>query len=150
MKNNAKDFWSGLIYLAVGGTAVAIARDYPLGSAVRMGPGYFPTVLGGLLALIGSIAILRSFFTGRSPIGEFSVLKMLYVVVPVLLFGFVAKDGGLVPATVLVVVGSALASRYFSWKASVALAVGMAIFSTLIFIKALGLPIQAFGIWFGQ
>ena len=150
MKNNYKDFWSGLIYLSVGMAAVLISREYPLGTAVKMGPGYFPTVLGGILSLIGAIALVRSFTSERSPIGGFATLKVAFVVASVALFGFVAKEGGLVPATMLLVVLSAAASRFFSWKTSVALALGMAVFSVLVFVKGLGLPIQSFGVWFGQ
>src|SRR5688572_24364681 len=48
-----KDFWSGLMLIVSGGTAIYIASNYTFGSSLRMGPGYFPTVLGGLLILFG-------------------------------------------------------------------------------------------------
>ena len=50
---NPKDFWTGVMYTGLGGIVVMLSRSYNFGSAVRMGPGYFPTVLGGLLFLIG-------------------------------------------------------------------------------------------------
>ena len=56
-----KDFWTGVMFLVVGLSAVFIGRDYAMGTAGRMGPAYFPTVLGGLLSVIGGIAIFRSF-----------------------------------------------------------------------------------------
>jgi hypothetical protein len=58
---NPKDFWTGIIYILFGGLAFWIAREYGFGSASRMGPGYFPTVLSSLLALFGVIALVRSF-----------------------------------------------------------------------------------------
>ena len=53
MIRNAKDFWIGLIYIFFGSSAILIARDYNMGTAIKMGPAYFPTILGGLL-LAGS------------------------------------------------------------------------------------------------
>lgn len=44
-----KDFLAGLLFALIGGFAVALARGYPMGTTMRMGPGYFPTVLGGIL-----------------------------------------------------------------------------------------------------
>ena len=49
---NNKDFWAGMMFIGIGAAAMFIARDYPFGSALRMGPGYFPSVLGGILILL--------------------------------------------------------------------------------------------------
>ncbi len=48
-----KDVWAGLLLIAIGAVAMLIARNYPFGTALRMGPGYFPIVLGALLILFG-------------------------------------------------------------------------------------------------
>ena len=55
-----KDFWSGIMFLAFAAVALLTARGYSLGSAGRMGPGYFPMLLGGVLALLGLVLVLRS------------------------------------------------------------------------------------------
>ena len=55
-----RDFCAGLIFLFFGALAAYIARDYPMGSAVRMGPGYFPYLLGILLALLGMVICIKS------------------------------------------------------------------------------------------
>ena len=68
-----KDFWTGVIYLLFGGIAFWIARDYGLGTASRMGPGYFPTVLSALLVLIGVISVVRSFIVPGEPLGKFAL-----------------------------------------------------------------------------
>ncbi len=47
---NKRDFWSGMMFLIIGLLFVLLSRQYQLGTAAKMGPGYFPTVLGGLLA----------------------------------------------------------------------------------------------------
>jgi hypothetical protein len=60
---NGKDFWAGLMFMGFGIGFMVVARDYSFGSAVRMGPSYFPTVLGGLLVALGFIVFLRAFFS---------------------------------------------------------------------------------------
>ena len=50
---NNRDVWAGVMLIATGAAAVIIARDYAFGTSLRMGPGYFPSVLGGLLVLLG-------------------------------------------------------------------------------------------------
>jgi hypothetical protein len=52
LRNN-KDFWAGIMLITTGAVSIFIARDYPFGSMMRMGPGYFPTMLGGILVLFG-------------------------------------------------------------------------------------------------
>ena len=95
---NPKDFWTGIIYLVFGGFAFWIARDYGMGTASRMGPGYFPTVLSSLLMLFGVIAIVRSFIVPGEPIGEFAWKAAVLVLLATLLFGFLIIRGGLIAA----------------------------------------------------
>lgn len=62
--HNGKDFWSGLMFIGFGLAFMLVSRNYPMGSALRMGPAYFPTVLGGLMAVLGAIVFFRSFVSG--------------------------------------------------------------------------------------
>ena len=149
MIRHPKDFWSGLVFITVGGAAVGIARQYPMGSAVRMGPAYFPTVLGALLVLIGIAVVVRSFVTSGEPVAGFAWKPLVLVVVSTVLFGALVRTGGLVVALILLVLISAWASRRFRWVPALALAVGLAVFSVLVFAKALGLPIPVVGVWLG-
>jgi putative tricarboxylic transport membrane protein len=149
MIRHPKDFWSGLIFLAVGAAAVVIARSYPMGSAVRMGPAYFPTVLGGLLALIGVVVVIRSFITPGERIAGFAWKPLVLVLVSTVLFGVLVRTAGLVVSLLLLVLVSAWASRNFRWGPAVVLAVGLTVFSVAVFVKALGLPIPVIGPWLG-
>lgn len=144
-----KDFWTGIIFLCVGLAAVIIGRDYSMGTAGRMGPAYFPTILGGMLALIGVAAVMRSFFREGEALGKFAVKETILIVIGVLLFGFLIRGAGMVAAVFAVILFSAYASSRFKWKHGIALAAGMAVFSVVVFIKLLGLPIAIFGPWFG-
>ncbi len=58
---NGKDFWAGLMFIAFGLGFMFVSRNYAMGNAVRMGPAYFPTVLGGMLAVLGAVVFLRAF-----------------------------------------------------------------------------------------
>ena len=60
---NGKDFWAGMMFVSVGLWFAVVAQNYPMGSAVRMGPAYFPTILGGLLAVLGAAIVLRGFLS---------------------------------------------------------------------------------------
>ena len=142
-----KDFWTGIIFLSIGVYTVVIARDYDMGSAGSMGPAYFPSVLGSLLALIGAVVVGRSFFRQDEPIGCFYIKELMLVLVSVLLFGFLMRGAGLVPAAVIMIVLSAYASPKFHFGKIVVLATGMTILSVLLFVKLLGLPMPIFGPW---
>lgn len=60
---NGKDFWAGVMFIAFGLGFMFVAQNYAMGNAVRMGPAYFPTVLGGLLAVLGAVVFLRAFIS---------------------------------------------------------------------------------------
>jgi putative tricarboxylic transport membrane protein len=142
-----KDFWTGVMFLAVGLSAVFIGRDYAMGTAARMGPAYFPTVLGGLLSVIGGIAIFRSFKRVGDPIEKFHLKPLLIVLAAVVLFGVLMRGAGLAPAAVVLIMVSAFASAQFKWHEALLLALGMAGFAVLVFVKLLGLPLAVFGPW---
>lgn len=144
-----KDFWTGIIFLFFGMAAVIIGFDYPMGSAGRMGPAYFPTALGGLLVLIGAIGVIRSFLRHGEPVERFYIKEIILVLAAVLLFGFLMRKAGLVPAVLVLVLMSAYASEKFTWGASLLLAIGLAIFAVVVFVKLLGLPMPILGPWFG-
>jgi len=77
---NGKDFWAGLMFAGAGLSFVLVSQNYPMGSAVRMGPAYFPTMLGGLLAILGAIVLLRSFFSKiEHPLKVFAFRPLLLV-----------------------------------------------------------------------
>jgi hypothetical protein len=147
MPKNQKDFFAGLLFIAFGAAGYYFAREYPFGTATRMGPGYFPTVLSLLLAGIGLVCSVRAFAGNVETMGRIFVGKTVAVTLPVLVFGFIVKGAGLVPATIVVVVGSAIASIHFHAGKAALLAAGMALFCWAVFSLGLGLPMPAFGPW---
>jgi Tripartite tricarboxylate transporter TctB family len=149
MIRSTKDFWTGLIYIFFGLTAVLIAMDYGMGTALKMGPGYFPTVLGSLLTLIGIIALVRSLVSPGGPIGRFAFKGLLFVVGSTLVFGLIVRGAGLAVALPLFVIASAYASVHFRLGPSLVLAAGLTLFCVLVFLKGLGVPLPILGSWFG-
>jgi hypothetical protein len=145
----SRDFWSGVIFFAVGAASVGLGRGYPMGTTMRMGPGYFPTVLGGLLALIGLILVVRTLFKTGESVGPLAYGKAFLVTAANVLFALLLRRLGLVLALVLLVMVSAYASRRFRWRTGFALAVGLAIGSSIIFVWLLKLPIPMLGTWLG-
>ncbi len=144
-----KDFWIGIIFIFFGLSAVVIGQDYGMGTAGRMGPAYFPVVLGGLLAVIGAIGVIRSFIRQGEPIGRIHVKELVLILAAVLLFGYLVRNAGLVPAAVVLILVSAFASPKFHLGKTIALAIGLALFAVLLFVKLLGLPMPILGPWFG-
>jgi hypothetical protein len=146
---NPKDFWSGAIFIAVGAAAAFVARAYPMGTAMRMGPGYLPAVLGILLALLGLFVMFRSFARPGAPFGRPAFGPIALVLGPIVLFGLLLRPLGLVGAILLLVMASAWASRRFRWPTAAALAVGLAVGCAIVFVRLLGLPIPLRGTWMG-
>ena len=138
-----KDFWSGVMFLVIGLAFVGFAQDYDMGTAQRMGPGYFPTVLGGLLAILGlviSIAALRNEAPGGE-IERFHFGPLLIVLGAVALFGLLLRPAGLVAALLVLIGVSAYASHEFRLREIVPLAAFLVLLVLAVFVWGLGLVI---------
>jgi hypothetical protein len=146
-----KDFLTGLIYVGIGSGAiiVALVGNYNIGTALKMGPAYFPMFLSMLLILVGIISLIRSFITPGTPIGRFAIKGLLLVVASTVLFGLIVRGAGLIIALPLLVLVSSWASPQFRWGPSLALAAAMTVFCILVFLKGLGVPLPILGSWFG-
>jgi putative tricarboxylic transport membrane protein len=144
-----RDFWTGILYAAIGLGAVLLGRGYGRGSALRMGPGYFPTLLGGLLAFIGVVCIVRSFVRKGEPIGAFGLKGLFLVLGATMATGFLVRGAGIAVALPVLVLASAYASAKFRWGPALALAAGITLFCAMVFIKGLGIPLPILGPWLG-
>lgn len=148
--SNSSDFWAGLIYIAFGVTALVAARDYGMGSATRMGPGYFPTMLAWLLTGIGIVSAVRGLRGQGEPVSRLSMRGILFIAVPIVLFASLLQSAGLLIALPLLIITSAYASAHFNWLRTLLLAAGLTLFCSLVFIKGLGIPMPLLGSWFGN
>jgi hypothetical protein len=146
-----KDFWAGVLYIAFGAAAFWIGRDYPMGTAGRMGAGYFPTILSIILMLIGLFSSARAFTQEGVAVGTIALKPLVLVVGSTALFGFLLPTAGLVIALIVLIMTSAVASQHFRFdpKAAAGLVLLVA-FCALVFVKALGVPMPLIGSWFGE
>lgn len=143
---NHKDFWAGVMFAVFGAFFAGAGTQYTFGSAARMGPGYFPTVLGILLILIGVVVSV----SGLSPkateqkIDRFAWGTLLLILGPVVLFGLFLTTLGLVACLFMLIAVSSYASHEFTWKAMLGNAVVLIGLCLFVFVYALKLQ---FPIW---
>jgi hypothetical protein len=136
-----KDFWSGIMFLAFAAVALLAARGYSVGTSGRMGPGYFPILLGAVLGGLGLILVVRSFLIAGEGLTRLHLLPLAIIALGVCLFGAFIERLGLVISLIVVTVVTALASRESRPVEFVALALVLTAFSVGVFVYALRLPL---------
>jgi hypothetical protein len=146
---NPKDFFAGVLFIVIAGVFASQLRELPIGSAFRMGPGYFPMVVAGLLGALGLIIMVGGLRDKGEPISRVPWRGLLLVVFPVVFFGLTLKGLGLVPSLAIMVFATTLASVHWNLRTALINTAVLTIGGWLIFVKALGLPISVFGPWVG-
>jgi hypothetical protein len=132
------------MFIVLGLFFAIIAQNYDLGTAQRMGPAFFPTVLGGLLAFIGVLVLLKGLAPGGEDdhlVEQFHIGPLAWVLGSVIVFGATLRWLGFVVSMVILVIISSMASHEMKWKEVIALSIGMAIFTYLVFIVGLKMTI---------
>ena len=142
-----KDFYAGVVFIAFGVAAIAIATHYSLGSAARMGPGYFPRVLGILLILLGAGLSVRALKIKGEPLPKWHWKPTLIVLGSVVAFGLLVTRLGLVVSTIGLVIAASAASREFRPKEAIVSGILLAALSVGIFVIGLKLQLP---IWPGS
>jgi hypothetical protein len=143
---NPKDFWSGVMFALIGFAFAIIVKayDYPMGTASRMGAGYFPFVLGNVMGVLGLVIIAQSLITSGARIGKFAWRPLFWVLLAFVIFGLTAKWLGLVIAILLLVVISSYGGHEHRWKEAIISSIILAVSSIAVFVYGLKLP---FPIW---
>jgi hypothetical protein len=141
---DSKDFWSGIMLIAIGAGAVVIGRDYPFGTALRMGAGFFPLVLGAALVLFGVFFAVRGLRSSDRIEGNWSLRALVVLPLAFILFGLLMQHAGFVPALFALIVGSAAAGTEFRLVEVLLLAAFLTVVCVAVFIWALGLPYPLF------
>ena len=136
-----KDFWAGLIFIAIGGGFILLAQQYRLGDMHRMGPAMFPTLVGALLATLGLIIALRSFALDGAPVPRFEARPIGVSILAIVLFGIALQWLGLIAAVAVLVLVGAYAARDVRPLENLALAAALVAFSVGVFVWLLGLPL---------
>lgn len=138
---NQRDFGAGIMFIVIGIFFAAIATQYRMGTAAKMGPGYFPFWLGVLMAVIGVIVLLGSMSkkapVEKMPKWDFKIV--LWITGSVALYGVLLPTMGFVVAVLALVFVSASASHEYGWKGTAANALFLVVFTYLAFVQGLGL-----------
>jgi hypothetical protein len=148
-----KNFWGGVLFIALGLTFAIIARGIPgvaflpgyaMGTPARMGPGFFPFYLGALLTLLGVLIASTGFKVHEGDPGiveRFHWKPIFWVLASIVMFGLLLKTIGMLAAGLLLVIGASLGSHDFKLKSVVILGICLVIFCALVFVVGLKLPI---------
>lgn len=145
-----KEVWSGLLFMAIGLAGVYFARDYAYGSALRMGPGYLPTVLSWCTAALGLIIFLRGFVIDGPALEGIQWRPLLLVLAAIFVFAALINRAGLVAAIIAAAIVGGLASRELGPLERVVLAVGISVFCALVFVVGLGQTMDLWPEWFAD
>ena len=151
LQKSRKDILSGLIFLGFGAAFAITALGYPMGTALRMGAGFFPFVLGLILCGFGAAVILKGFANSgpAEDLGTIPWRGAALILGALVFFGATVRGLGLAPTLFVTVLASGLASRTLSVVAALALAAGMTVVCYLIFVRGLGVTVPVLGPWLG-
>jgi hypothetical protein len=136
-----KDFWAGVLFAALGIAAIAVGARYNLGTAARMGPGYFPRILGILLVVLGAIIALRGIKIPGPPVPAWKWRPTLVVLGSVVLFGLMVAKIGVAISTVVLIVASSAASHEFRAKEAIIAGVLLSALAVGVFVVGLNLQL---------
>jgi hypothetical protein len=139
LRNN-RDFWAGVMLIGAGAAAILVARDYRFGSALRMGPGFFPTLLGGILIAFGICVMAVGLRSNEKIQGRISFRALILLPLSLVLFGILMKHAGFIPALVALVFVAAASGREFKVMEVLWLTGVLTVASVALFIWGLGLP----------
>jgi len=136
-----KDFASGLMFILVGFGFSWVARGYSMGTAAKMGPGYFPFWLGIVLALLGVLVLWGSLSSKSEEdnLARWDIKTLLWILGSVVLFGLLLKPLGMVLSVLVLVLVSSMASHEFSWKGAILNAIILVLISLGAFVYGINL-----------
>jgi hypothetical protein len=140
---------AGALFIAVGIFFGVQALYLPLGTAFRMGPGYFPLVLSGILILLGGIIVASAVNTTSEAIGGFPLRGMVLILAAPVLFGILVRGLGFVPSIFIVAFVASFASRRMTVPMAAIIGVALTVFASLVFLYGLELPFRPIGPWLG-
>lgn len=149
MIRNPRDFHAGLLFVAFGLVALVIAQTYPLGTAARMGPGYFPRLLGILLVVLGAFQSLIGWRSKSELQQEWHWQPLFILLASVALFILITPWLGLIAAGLALVFLSSAASREFRWREALIVGTLQGVAAAVLFVYGLGLPLPVWPAFMG-
>lgn len=148
---NHRDFWAGAMFVVIGIAFAAFSQAYTLGTPARMGPGFFPTMLGVLLALLGAAIVATSITTvEHKRVDRVRRRPLALILLSVLVFAIALPRLGVVVSIALLIGISSLAADDFRWKETLASIVVLIAVSWLVFVKGLDLQFPVWPVFFAR
>ena len=143
---NKQNFWSGVMFIVIGLAFAWKSTEYSMGTAARMGPGYFPFWLGVIMAILGAIVLLTSLRKKAevTEITKFDFKSVTIITASVVVFAYLLQPAGLIISMVVLVLISAAAAHDNNWKVTIANAIFLTVLCYLAFVVGLKL---VFPIW---
>jgi hypothetical protein len=139
-----RDFWSGLMFVAVGATFAIGATNYSMGTAARPGAGYFPLMLSVIMAILGAIVLFKSLVIespNGDPIGKIAWKPLLIIVAGIVVFGICLDRLGMILTIPILIIISSFAGDEFRWRGVIVSSIVLTIFSWAVFVYGLKLTI---------
>jgi hypothetical protein len=139
---NHRDFWAGIMFLAFGVLFMVWSREYQMGTAAKMGPGYFPTVLGGIMAVLGLIIVIGAFAKSNpeTRVATIGLKEIVLVLVAVASFAALLNYLGMMLSIIIMTFIAASASHEFKFKETAINSIVMCILAYACFVY--GLEVQ--------
>jgi hypothetical protein len=149
---NQKDFWAGVLFLALGAFFAGFGLQYRIGTAAQMGPGYFPTALGVIVILLGMVTLVSGLSSkAAAEKGDKSHWPTLLLILgSIVLFGLLFRPLGLIVSLFLLVATSSYASHEFSWGATLLNAAVLIAICLVVFVWGLNLQFQLWPSFIGN
>jgi hypothetical protein len=149
---NQRDFGAGIMYMVIGLFFTIVATQYPMGTAAKMGPGYFPFFLGILMTLLGLLVAVKALGATAAieSIPKFNWRVIAQITGSVVLYGLLLPRMGFLIAVVVLVLVSASASKEFTWKGSLINAAFLVIFTYSVFVVGLKLQFPLLPVFLQQ
>jgi hypothetical protein len=142
-----KDFLAGLLLVGFGLGALLISRTYTMGTAFRMGSGYFPVMLSSLLIVIGIIVVCLAFRSGEVKLPKIAWRPLIMVSAAVALFALIINGAGLLLGTFAMVIVSRLARSGYPWVETVVLGVALSMLCSAVFYYGLSIQMPLLPTW---
>lgn len=138
---NPRETIAALLIVALGAFALYEGTGHEVGSLARMGPGYFPALVGSILIALGTSLLLVFFLSGHTPLPDFPLRGLLFVAAGISAFALLLERAGLIPATLAIVVLTSLADRSTGLVTIAINAAFLSVAGVVVFIWGLRLPL---------
>lgn len=140
----------GAMLIAIGLFFGVQSLSMEIGTTFRMGPGFFPLALAGILVLLGVVILVQATRVDGEPVGAIAWRGIFFILPAPIIFGLTVRGLGFMPALFIAALVASFASHKMTVPAAFILAACVTAFSYVVFTWGLGLPYRTFGPWLGM